>query len=92
MSLCENLEALRTRREAVDAVLQAFAAELTEEMLAGPIVLADHRGQKHSFVLGEVLRHFFNHRTHHRGAIAQALDAAGVANDVSNLLALRLPR
>lgn len=90
--LYDNLEALKARREAVDAALQAFAVELSDEMLAEQIVLADHRGQKHSFVLGEVLLHLFNHQTHHRGAIAQALDAAGVANDTSNLLALLLPR
>jgi len=78
--LYHDLAGLRTRREAVDAVLQAFAAELT-----------DPRGQKRRFVLGEVLLHLFNRQTHHRGAIALALDQASIENDFSNLLALLLP-
>jgi uncharacterized damage-inducible protein DinB len=86
--LYHDLAGLRTRREAIDAVLQAFAAELTDEQLEGGIELADPRGQKHRFVLGEVLLHLFNHQTHHRGAIALALDQAGIENDFSNLLAL----
>ena len=90
--LYDNLQDLRARRVAVDAVLQALAAELDDEALASEIQLPDPRGNKHRFVLGEILLHLFNHQTHHRGAIAQVLDGAGVENDVSNLLALLLPR
>jgi uncharacterized damage-inducible protein DinB len=90
--LYQDLPSLRARREAVDAVLQAFASELTDEQLAGDIELTDPRGRKHSFILGEVLLHLFSHQTHHRGAIALALDSAGIENDVSNLLALLSPR
>lgn len=89
--LYQDLAGLRPRREAVDAVLQAFSEELTDEQLEGEIELTDPRGQKHRFVLGEVLLHLFNHQTHHRGAIALALDQASIENNFSNLLALLLP-
>jgi uncharacterized damage-inducible protein DinB len=90
--LYQDLSSLRARREAVDAVLQAFTSELTDEQLEGDVELADPRGQKHRFVLSEVRLHLFNHQTHHRGSIALALDGAGIENDVSNLLALLSPR
>ena len=90
--LYDNLADLGRRREAVDAVMRVFAAELTDEVLSGSIVMPDWRGEKHRFVVGEVLLHLFNHQTHHRGAIAQVLDGFGAGADISNLLALLLTR
>jgi uncharacterized damage-inducible protein DinB len=87
----DTLHDLSHRREKVDEVFVAFADELTDELLAGSITL-DRRGQKHTFVLGEVLLHLFNHQTHHRGAISQILDREGIENDYSNIVRLLMPR
>jgi uncharacterized damage-inducible protein DinB len=89
--LYDDLEELWRRREQVDAVLSAFAGELTDELLAGTITM-DRRGQKHTFVLAEVLLHLFNHQTHHRGAVSQILDREGIENDFSNIVRLLTPR
>ena len=55
--------------------------ELTDELLAGGIVLGDLKANKHRF----------NHQTHHRGALSQLLDEGKIENDFSNLLAI-IPR
>ena len=89
--LYDDLEDLWSRRQQVDAVLSAFAEELTDDLLAGTITM-DRRGRRHTFVLGEVLLHLFNHQTHHRGAVSQILDQEGIENDYSNILRLLMPR
>ena len=71
--------------------MRALVEELTDEMLAGGIVLVDPKGNKHRFIFGQVLMHLFNHQTHHRGALSQLLDELEIENDFSNLLSI-IPR
>lgn len=89
--LYDSLPDLRKRRREVDEVFSRFAEELTDERLAGDIVMTSPRGEKHTFVLSQVLLHLFNHQTHHRGQISQILDAEGIENDFSNILSLLRP-
>tara|TARA_R100001509_G_scaffold162606_1_gene134667 strand:+ start:3392 stop:3532 length:141 start_codon:yes stop_codon:yes gene_type:complete len=39
-------------------------------------------------LLAELLLHFFNHQTHHRGQVSTLLAQAGIAVGVTDLLAL----
>lgn len=88
-ALYDDFDDLSHRRKQVDAVFIDFAGELSDELLEGSITM-DRRGRKHTFVLGEVLLHLFNHQTHHRGAISQILDSEGIDNDYSNIVRLLL--
>ena len=42
----------------------------------------------HRESLAELLLHFFNHQTHHRGQVSTLLAQAGIAVGVTDLLAL----
>ncbi len=42
----------------------------------------------HTELLAELLLHFFNHQTHHRGQVSTLLAQAGIAVGVTDLLAL----
>jgi len=75
-------------RPALDASLEAFAAELTDADLAADLSYRDSRGNASTKNLGGLVLHLFNHQTHHRGQISMLLDQAKVANDYSNITAL----
>jgi uncharacterized damage-inducible protein DinB len=69
---------LRTRRQAADAGLIAWADTLTDADMAGELVWQS------AVLKGEVRRprallvaHMFNHQTHHRGQVHAMLTAAG---------------
>jgi uncharacterized damage-inducible protein DinB len=83
--LYDSFAGLRERRQQVDSVFGAFAAELTEDVLTRELRYANPRGEQESFVIAEVLLHLFNHETHHRGQVSQILDAAGIEHDFSNI-------
>ena len=82
--LFPSLEEYRSPRRDLDDLFVRFVAANDEDVFRAPIGLT-RRGQVTSFPFGKVLMHVFNHQTHHRGAIAQILDAVGVENDFSNL-------
>ncbi len=83
--LYDRFADLAKRRKQLDEVLIAFAAELSEDVLAKEVRFVNSRGEQESYVLGEILVHVFNHETHHRGQISQILDAAKIEHDFSNI-------
>jgi uncharacterized damage-inducible protein DinB len=88
-----HLADLARRREELDALLIAFAAELSDDAAGKEVRYVNTRGEVDAFVLGEILLHLFNHQTHHRGQISQILDAAKIEHDFSNIsTVLRLRR
>ena len=86
--LHNDLATLRRRREETDELFIRLIDSVGEEQLAGDITLTHSNGKTHTFPFGKILLHLFNHQTHHRGAISQILDAAGVEHDYSNLMRL----
>jgi len=89
-NLYESLPELWEHRQRIDGLLIQFIELTRSELLEGDIDLPNPRGGSHTFPFGKILMHLFNHQTHHRGAIAQILDARGVENDYSNLMQLLL--
>ena len=75
-------------RKALDALITAFASEITDEDLAAELSFTNWAGQAQVKNFGGLLMHLFNHGTHHRGGISVYLDMAGVENDFSNLIRL----
>jgi uncharacterized damage-inducible protein DinB len=84
--LYANLADLGKRRQQVDDVFKAFAAELTDQTLRHEVTSTNAKGEQESFAVWEILLHLFNHQTHHRGQVSQILDAAGVQHDFSNVM------
>ncbi|HLU83513.1 MAG TPA: DinB family protein [Trueperaceae bacterium] len=80
-----DLAAFRTRREALDARIEAFAASLTDDDLARPMAYRNSSGVAISGPLALLLAHMFNHQTHHRGQVQLLLRDAGVMGLVLDL-------
>jgi uncharacterized damage-inducible protein DinB len=58
---------LCSEREAMDAAIIDFTGEATDAFYDQPLRYANTAGERHVKPSGLVLRHVFNHQTHHRG-------------------------
>ncbi|MGN2254159.1 DinB family protein [Frateuria sp. GZRe12] len=83
-----DLERLRARREVIDDVLVAFTLEATDAVYAAPMTYANSAGESFTREAGLVLRHVFNHQTHHRGQATTLFSQPGVDVGVTDLSAL----
>lgn len=79
---------LRTEREAMDAAIVAFTHEATDELYAKPLSYTNSAGESHTRPGGLVLRHVFNHQTHHRGQVTTLFSQLGIDVGVTDLVAL----
>lgn len=85
--LYADFEELRRERAHTDDAIDAYAATLTEEKLAGPLRYL-RRGTPNEFPLWQAVMHMFNHQTHHRGQITTLLVQAGHDPGVTDLIAM----
>lgn len=85
-SFGDDLELLRVHREQLDAIISAWAPQITEADLAHTFEYRSSRGDIYRKHFGSVLLHFFNHQTHHRGQASTLLTQAGIDIGVTDLL------
>jgi len=71
----------------LDRDIAAFVAELDEKALDAIVAYKGYTGKEESHELWKILLHWFNQGVHHRGSISGQLDALGIENDYSGLLA-----
>jgi uncharacterized damage-inducible protein DinB len=77
---------LRSRRATADAKIEVWAARLTPERLAGPLIwYSGISGREMSMPYWITVGHFFNHQTHHRGQAHALLTRAGAATGDTDL-------
>lgn len=81
----DDLDTLLGHRMRLDAIIEAFAAEVTDNDLAQVLTYKNSRGEcrKH---FGSLLLHLFNHQTHHSGQATTLLSQASVDIGVTDLL------
>jgi len=81
----DDLASLLAHRQRLDAIIEAFAAEVSDSDLAHVLTYKNSRGEcrKH---FGSLLLHLFNHQTHHRGQATTLLSQSGVDVGVTDLL------
>jgi uncharacterized damage-inducible protein DinB len=79
---------LRADREAMDAAIVDFTGEATDEIHERPLRYVNSSGESHAKPCGLVLRHVFNHQTHHRGQVTTLFSQLGVDVGVTDLSAL----
>jgi uncharacterized damage-inducible protein DinB len=87
-ALAPDLDALRARRQLLDAVIRDWAAQLSEDDLSHVLHYANTKGIQSRRRFASLVMHFFNHQTHHRGQASTLLSQAGVDIGVTDLLAL----
>ncbi len=78
VSECEDWEALRRARVAMDGAIVAWAEAITPAQLRGEYSWTSSRGEARSKPMGLVVTHVFNHQTHHRGQVHGLLTRFGV--------------
>jgi uncharacterized damage-inducible protein DinB len=83
-----DLAQLRALRERLDAAILAMADAVTEADLDHPVAWINSRGEASRKNFFEVLIHFFNHQTHHRGQVTTLLSQEGVDMGPTDLLLL----
>jgi len=79
---------LRSGREAMDAAIVDFTCEATDALYGRPLRYVNSAGESHAKRSGLVLRHVFNHQTHHRGQVTTLFSQLGVDIGVTDLSAL----
>lgn len=78
-ALHEAFSALRAAREAADAAIEAWAAGVTGEWLAGDLTwFSGGTGREWTLPRWITVTHLFNHQTHHRGQAHALITGAGV--------------
>lgn len=88
--LHDDLHSLAAQRQLMDETIRRWTEALTEADLAYVLPYRNSKGQPYARRLGDLLLHFFNHQTHHRGQTTTLLMQAGVNVGVTDLLA-RIP-
>lgn len=83
--LYEDFEQLRAQRRDTDAVICAFADELTDEVLASSMRYANSRGTSREHPTWIAVSHLFNHQTHHRGQVTTLLAQVGIDPGVTDM-------
>lgn len=84
----DTLPALLAQRQALDATIAAWMAQVSASDLDVALEYSNTRGAAHRRRFGDVLLHFFNHQTHHRGQASTLLSQAGADLGVTDLLVL----
>ncbi len=78
VALFDDFAAMAAARVADDARLEAWAAGLTDEWLAGDLTwFSGALGRELTRPRAILVAHMFNHQTHHRGQVHAMLTAAG---------------
>ncbi len=83
-----ELQPLHAYRNKLDGIIAAWTADLQEEVLDVTLHYTSMKGIAASKRLGDVILHFFNHQTHHRGQVTTLLTQAGVDVGVTDLIAI----
>jgi uncharacterized damage-inducible protein DinB len=83
-----DLAGLQSVRKALDAVILAWAAELTQADLDHVLDYRNMKGVAQRKLFGSLVLNLFNHQTHHRGQATTLLFQAGQDVGVTDLLAL----
>lgn len=86
--LCAGLPELDALRVQLDAVINAFCAEVQPGQLDGAFTWTSMKGIASTKRLGDVLLHVFNHQTHHRGQATTLFSQLGVDVGPTDLLLL----
>lgn len=86
--LYPDFAGLRRYREQLDALILAWAEALGDDDLEYPLEYINIQGEPFRRRSGDLLLHFFNHQTHHRGQATTLLNQAGVDVGVTDLVAL----
>ena len=83
----DDLPTLARQRQQLDAIIEAWAPQVTPADLAATFEYRSKKGDLYRKNFGLVATHFFNHQTHHRGQASTLLTQAGLDIGTTDLIA-----
>lgn len=86
--LFDECDALARYRQRLDELIEQWVASLTEAELDSTLHYTSMKSSGVRKKLGQVLLHFFNHQTHHRGQVTTMLAQCGLDMGATDLLLL----
>jgi len=84
--LYDDLESLHAARQKLDADIENFCDEISDEQLQDKLDYENFQGNSYRDQLGLLIQHLFNHQTHHRGQITTLLSQSGIDVGATDLL------
>ena len=87
--LFDDARQLALARAAEDERILAFVNSCDAQALERPVLYRTTTGQPQEQLLADLLRHLFNHQTHHRGQAHACVSIAGESAPALDLLYLR---
>ncbi len=85
---CSSFAELTNLRASLDEIIINLCKELSPQELNAPLEYASTKGIKGKKLFGEVLLHFFNHQTHHRGQATTLFSQMGINVGATDLILL----
>ena len=86
--LFDDFSELTDNRRSLDGLILDFSETWTPKLMGELIHYRNMKGEKQERPLGDLLQHFFNHQTHHRGQATTLLFQAGIDPGVTDLVAM----
>ncbi|QUS55335.1 DinB family protein [Pseudovibrio brasiliensis] len=84
----EGWEELKAARQSLDKIIEEFAGDVTPSEADKALSYANMKGIPATKNFGDLVLHFFNHQTHHRGQITTLLTQFGLETPDTDLLFL----
>jgi uncharacterized damage-inducible protein DinB len=88
--LFADFTTMQTHRQQLDALIRTWLAASDEALFEETLRYTNMIGEAQEKPLWQVLLHFFNHQTHHRGQVTTLLSQAGVDVGVTDLARMPL--
>lgn len=87
-TIANDLETMTRIRQELDEIIINWCQEIIPEELATNLQYQDTKCNPYQKNFGQLIYHFFNHQTHHRGQITTLISQQGLDIGVTDLLKL----
>ncbi len=86
--VANDIETLNKLRQELDRTIIQWCEEIAPADLEHSLEYSDTKGNLYNKNFGQLIQHFFNHQTHHRGQVSTLINQQGVDLGVTDLLKL----
>lgn len=84
--LYSNFNELAEKRVQIDELIINWCKELNQKDLSTAMTYHNMKGIQSTRNVGELVLHFFNHQTHHRGQVSTLLSQCGIDIGITDFL------
>ena len=84
--VADDLETLNKSRQELDIFIVNWCQEIESVDLEHYLKYTDTKGKQYTKNFGQLIQHFFNHQTHHRGQVSTLINQQGIDLGVTDLL------